>query len=179
MPGARVPAATHNDPQAHSPGSMPAPGCAAADSGPSLPPADSAQRDGAAAWMAMPLAPTRAGWSAVPSQRPARTSKSHSAARPLRCFLVQSQLLAARSRILFASRPALQNTVKPGFFGHQTSQYQIISPRPLLRSSDRHNQPSVLRGLSSSATAGTNREVARSRGRARTWAAARRPQTKY
>jgi hypothetical protein len=52
-------------------------------------------------------------------------------------------------------------------------------PRPLLRSSDRHNQPSVLRGLSSSATAGTNREAARSRGRARTWAAARRPQTKY
>ena len=49
----------------------------------------------------------------------------------------------------------------------------------VLGSSGTADQPSVLRGLISSARAGTNRAAARARCRARTWAAARRPQTMY
>ena len=47
------------------------------------------------------------------------------------------------------------------------------------RSSGTADQPSVLRGLISSARAGTNRAEARAGCRARTWAAARGPQTIY
>ena len=49
----------------------------------------------------------------------------------------------------------------------------------VLGSSGTADQPSVLRGLISSARAGTNRAEARAGCRARTWAAARGPQTIY
>ena len=43
----------------------------------------------------------------MPPHRPVRTPQSHSAVRPLRSLPVQCQLLAARSRTLFASAHAL------------------------------------------------------------------------
>jgi hypothetical protein len=88
------------------------------------------------------------GWSAVPSHRPARTSQSHSAACPLSSLFVQCQLLAARSRILFASahalphgqkaRPAVQNTVMPGFSGPKTSQPSLERSARRLSSPSAH-----------------------------------------
>ena len=91
------------------------------------------------------------GWSAVPSHRPARTSQSHSAACPLSSLFVQCQLLAARSRILFASahalphgqkaRPAVQNTVMPGFSGPKTSQPSLERSARRLSSPSAHRWP--------------------------------------
>jgi hypothetical protein len=57
---------------------------------------------------ALEMSPCRTeGWSTVPPHRPVRTPQSHSAVRPLRSLPVQCQLLAARSRTLFASAHAL------------------------------------------------------------------------
>jgi len=183
MPGARVPAAIHNAPQAHAPGSMPAPGCAAASSGPSLPPAEgwSCSLDGNAicsdqGWLVGgALAPTSAHLEIAQRSAPLALLAC-SVSTPGRS-LSHTVSLCPHPASWAKTRPAVHNTVKPGFFSPKTSQsnqpqttaLSLRQAQPALRSARAHFERAR----------GDKQAAARARCRARTWAAARRPQTNY